>query len=338
MPSEEFSEDKNAHCVGPTSADAGTASACAGCPNQSLCSSGAFSQRDPELDIIQEKLREVRHKLLILSGKGGVGKSTFTKELGLSLGRRGLTVGLVDIDICGPSLPRMTGCLEDSVHQSSEGWEPVAISDNVVVMSIQLLLEKKDDAIVWRGPKKNRIIKDFLMNVNWGPLDVLLFDTPPGTTDEHISTVNILNDSTGVDGAVVVTTPHELSIADVRRELTFCNKANLRVLGLVENMSCFVCPNCSKSSDIFPKARSEIDGNESPATEPLAGAEILASEFHVPLLGRIPFDHFMMRSCEAGMSVAEFQAGAISTQPIEDVTDKVLQSITFAPREDASGV
>ena len=316
-------ENANETCVGPKSADAGKADSCAGCPNQSLCSSGAFSQRDPDLDVIQSRLSQVKHKLLVLSGKGGVGKSTMTKELGLALGRAGFTVGLVDIDICGPSLPRMTGCLEETVYQSSEGWEPVAISDNVVVMSVQLLLANKDDAIVWRGPKKNRMIKDFLMNVNWGPLDILLFDTPPGTTDEHISVVNILQESAGVDGAVLVTTPQELSIADVRRELTFCGKSGLRVFGIVENMSAFVCPDCDCSTDIFPRVQGAADDD----TGDLTGADILAKEFSVPVIGRVPFDNYMMESCEAGMSVAELRENSVSLPSVEEITQTLIERL-----------
>ena len=314
-------KNANESCVGPTSVDAGKASGCAGCPNQSLCSSGAFNQRDPDLDVIQARLSGVKHKVLVLSGKGGVGKSTLTKELGLALGRAGYTVGIVDLDICGPSIPRMTGCLDESIHSSSDGWEPVAISDNVVIMSIQLLLANKDDAIVWRGPKKNKMIKDFLKNVNWGPLDVLLFDTPPGTSDEHISIVNILKDSTGVDGAVLVTTPQELSVADVRRELTFCNKSSLKILGIIENMTAFVCPGCKCTSDVFPRIQQGADEGG------LSGADILAKEFEVPVIGRIPFDHYMMQSCEAGMSVAEAQPDSHSLPPINEVMSAVVHQL-----------
>ena len=153
-------------------------------------------------------------------------------------------VGVCDIDICGPSIPRMMGAaVGESIHASASGWSPVYVADNLGVMSIQFMLPSEDDAIIWRGPKKNGLIKQFLRDVEWGELDFLLVDTPPGTSDEHLS-VNQYLKASGVDGAVVVTTPQEVSLLDVRKEISFCRKAGIRVLGIVENMSGFVCPNC----------------------------------------------------------------------------------------------
>lgn len=153
-------------------------------------------------------------------------------------------VGVCDIDICGPSIPRMMGAENQSIHSSSSGWSPVYVADNLGVMSIQFMLPGQDDAIIWRGPKKNGLIKQFLKDVEWGDLDWLLVDTPPGTSDEHLSVCSYLK-SSGVDGAVVVTTPQEVSLLDVRKEIDFCRKAGIKVLGVVENMSGFVCPNCA---------------------------------------------------------------------------------------------
>jgi len=304
----------NKVCVGPDSEEAGKAESCQGCPNQSICAS-APKGPDPYAEVILRRMSGVKHKILVLSGKGGVGKSTLTKELGLAMGRMGLTVGLVDTDICGPSLPRMTGCRGEEVHNSNDGWEPVAINDNVVVISTQLLLTNKDEAIVWRGPRKNKMIKDFLGEVNWGTLDVLLFDTPPGTTDEHISTVSLLQSAGGVDGAIVVTTPQEVSIADVRRELGFCKKAKLNVLGIVENMSPFVCPKCHKTSDVFPSLHEGSAGRR------------LATEFGVRYLGHVPLDVAMMRSCEAGVGVVEQDSSAPSVRAIQEIALALVKLI-----------
>jgi len=227
--------EANAECVGPQSEQAGKANSCAGCPNQKKCASGEAKQADPAVAEVAEKLAKVKHIILVLSGKGGVGKSTFSAQLAFALARQGLQVGLLDVDICGPSIPRMLGLVGEEVHQSASGWSPVYVLDNLAVMSIGFMLPSADDAIIWRGPRKNGLIKQFLTDVLWNELDYLVIDTPPGTSDEHISIVQYLNGA-NVDGAVVVTTPQEVSMSDVRKELNFCRKTGLRVLGIVENM------------------------------------------------------------------------------------------------------
>eukprot|EP00659_Diplonema_papillatum_P008832 gene8832-13686_t len=257
--SEEPNMDKaNEHCVGPQSEAAGKAKGCEGCPNAQLCASGAARGTDPDVAPITNRMASIRRKVLVLSGKGGVGKSTLTKELGFTIGRLNLQVGLMDADICGPSLPRITGTLTGEIHTSNEGWEPVAVDDNVGLVSIQYLLPTKDEAVIFRGPRKNGVIKNFLKDVTWGELDLLLVDTPPGTSDEHLSTVSYLQQAGGCDGAIVITTPQEVAVADVRRELNFCRKSNIEVLGIVENMSGFVCPNCRGESEIFPTKKGSV--------------------------------------------------------------------------------
>jgi Mrp family chromosome partitioning ATPase len=168
----------------------------------------------------------VKHKILVLSGKGGVGKSTVSAQLAFALAAKGLEIGLLDVDICGPSIPQMLGLVGEEVHQSASGWSPVYIQDNLGVMSIGFMLPSNDDAIIWRGPRKNGLIKQFLTDVDWGELDYLIIDTPPGTSDEHISIVQYLK-ATNVDGAIIVTTPQEVAMADVRKEINFCKKTGL---------------------------------------------------------------------------------------------------------------
>ncbi len=197
---------------------------------------------------VHEKLSSVKNIILVLSGKGGVGKSTVSSQLALTLARdESVNVGLLDIDICGPSIPRMMNLQKQQVHKSNTGWSPVYVEDNLAVMSIGFLLPNEDEAVVWRGPRKNGLIKQFLTDVDWDELDYLIIDTPPGTSDEHITVMQYLARA-NVAGAVVVTTPQEVSLADVRKELNFCKKTNLKVLGVVENMSAFVCPNCACES------------------------------------------------------------------------------------------
>ncbi|KAL7276171.1 cytosolic Fe-S cluster assembly factor nbp35 [Rhizina undulata] len=275
------------NCPGPDSQQAGKMDACAGCPNQQICAT-APKGPDPDLPLIRARMASIKRKLMILSGKGGVGKSTFTSMLAYAFARNPESqVGVCDVDICGPSIPRMMGAEDESIHSSSSGWSPIYVADNLAVMSIQFMLPSKDDAIIWRGPKKNGLIKQFLKDVEWGDLDVLLIDTPPGTSDEHLSVNSYLKDS-GVDGAVVVTTPQEVSLLDVRKEIDFCRKAGIKVLGIVENMSGFVCPNCEGESQIFHATT--------------GGARALSKEMGIPFLGAVPLDPRIGVACDYGES------------------------------------
>ncbi|XP_036165342.1 cytosolic Fe-S cluster assembly factor NUBP2 isoform X3 [Myotis myotis] len=201
-------------------------------------------------------LSGVRHIVLILSGKGGVGKSTISTELALALRHAGKKVGILDVDLCGPSIPCMLRAQGRAVHQCDSGWVPVFVDQEqkVSLMSVGFLLEKPDEAVVWRGPKKNALIKQFVSDVAWGQLDYLVVDTPPGTSDEHMAAVEALRPYSPL-GAIVVTTPQAVSVGDVRRELTFCRKTGLRVIGIVENMSGFVCPHCTALCPWTPSSR-----------------------------------------------------------------------------------
>ncbi|XP_030232130.1 cytosolic Fe-S cluster assembly factor nubp1 [Gadus morhua] len=276
------------HCPGTTSEKAGKGSACQGCPNQTLCASGATKAPDPAIAEIAEKMLTVKHKILVLSGKGGVGKSTFSAHLAHALASDvSKEVAVLDVDICGPSIPRIMGLDGEQVHQSGSGWSPVYVEENLAVMSIGFLLSSPDDAVIWRGPKKNGMIKQFLRDVDWGDLDYLIVDTPPGTSDEHLSIVQYLS-TAGIDGAVIITTPQEVSLQDVRKEIRFCQKVKLPIIGVVENMSGFVCPKCKNTSQIFP-----------PTT---GGAERMCEELGLRLLGKVPLDPRIGRSCDEGRS------------------------------------
>ncbi|KAL3232966.1 Cytosolic Fe-S cluster assembly factor CFD1 [Nakaseomyces bracarensis] len=224
-----------------------------------------------------QSLSQIKHIILILSGKGGVGKSSVTTQTALSLVSMGYKVGVLDIDLTGPSLPRMFGLESHSIYQSTDGWLPVPVETHgqgsLKVISMGFLLDTRGTSVVWRGPKKTSMIRQFIKDVTWGELDYLLIDTPPGTSDEHISIAEELRFSEP-DGAIVVTTPQGVATADVKKELNFCKKIGLRILGIVENMSGFVCPYCAECTNIFSKG----------------GGESLANEFGVPYLGNIPID------------------------------------------------
>ena len=255
----------------------------------------------------------------MLSGKGGVGKSTFSSLLSHAFAANPKsTVGLMDTDICGPSIPRMMGVEAETIHVSSGGWSPVWVSDNLGVMSVQFMLPNRDDAVIWRGPKKNGLIKQFLKDVEWDDLDYLIVDTPPGTSDEHLSVNSFLKES-GVDGAVVVTTPQEVSLLDVRKEIDFCKKAGIRVLGLVENMSGFVCPNCTHQSQIF-KATT-------------GGGEKLCKDMGIPFLGAVPLDPRIGMACDFGESFMDSFPDSPACVAIRNVVKKVGELLGEDPNE-----
>ncbi|KAI7257280.1 Cytosolic Fe-S cluster assembly factor [Hortaea werneckii] len=222
------------------------------------------------------------------------------------------TVGIMDTDICGPSIPKMMGVEEETIHVSSTGWEPVWVGDNLGVMSVQFMLPNRDDAVIWRGPKKNGLIKQFLKDVEWGEMDYLVVDTPPGTSDEHLSVNSYLKES-GVDGAVLVTTPQEVSLLDVRKEIDFCRKAGIPILGLVENMSGFVCPKCTHTSEIFRATT--------------GGGRRLAKETGVPFLGAVPLDNRIGMACDYGESFFDNFPDSPTCKALKEVVESVKEVI-----------
>lgn len=303
------------HCPGTQSEAAGKVSACAGCPNQNVCASGAAAGPDPGVELVKSRLAEVKHKLLVLSGKGGVGKSTVTALLSRAFAHRFAeqNFGVLDIDICGPSQPRMFGVLGEQVHQSGSGWSPVYVDDNLSLMSIGFLLGSPDDAVIWRGPKKNGMIRQFLSEVDWGQLDYLILDTPPGTSDEHLSATTYLAKATdgGGWGAVLVTTPNEVSLLDVRKEISFCRKMKVPVVGVIENMAMFVCPKCTTQSEIFP-ART-------------GGARAMCEEMQVPFLGSLPIDPRLTKACDEGKDFVQEFNGSVAVAALNGIVDQIAR-------------
>jgi len=238
-------------------------------------------QMQAEQEQIRKIVKRIKHQILILSGKGGVGKSTVAVNLAVSLALSGKRVGLLDIDIHGPSIPKILNLEGRAMKAAGETILPIEMTENLKVMSIGFLLRGSDDAVIWRGPMKYQVIKQFLKDVNWGDLDFLVVDSPPGTGDEPLSIVQLLENA---DGAVVVTTPQEISLSDVRKCITFCRNLNLPVIGVLENMSGFVCPRCGQRTDVFK----------------FGGGEIMAKQMGVPFLGRIPIDPQIVQSCDSG--------------------------------------
>jgi Mrp family chromosome partitioning ATPase len=255
----------------------------------------------------------------VLSGKGGVGKSTFSTLLSHAFAANpDSTVGIMDTDICGPSIPKMMGVETETIHVSNAGWSPVWVTDNLGVMSVQFMLPNRDDAVIWRGPKKNGLIKQFLKDVEWGELDYLIVDTPPGTSDEHLSVNSFLKES-GVDGAVVVTTPQEVSLLDVRKEIDFCRKAGIRVLGLIENMSGFVCPKCTHESQIFQATT--------------GGGQKLCQDMGIPFLGSVPLDPRIGMACDFGESFLDNFPDSPACKALRQVVRSVGELIGEDPNQ-----
>lgn len=234
-----------------------------------------------EKQLLAQRMDEIRYKILVLSGKGGVGKSTVSANLAIALALVGKRVGLLDADIHGPSIPKLLNIEGAIVRGSGDAILPIQVGPNLKVMSIGLLLEERDDAVIWRGPMKHSIIKQFLKDVEWGELDYLVVDSPPGTGDEPLTVAQLIE---GKRGAVVVTTPQNLALADVRKSINFCRHLCLPVIGVVENMSGFVCPKCGEVSSIFKTG----------------GGEAMAEEMGVPFLGRIPIDPDIVEACDLG--------------------------------------
>lgn len=285
----------------------------------------------------------MKHKMLVLSGKGGVGKSTFSAQLAFALANMDFQVGLLDIDICGPSIPKMLGLEGQEIHQSNLGWSPVYVESNLGVMSIGFMLPHPDEAVIWRGPRKNGIIKQFLKDVYWGELDFLVVDAPPGTSDEHISIVQFLQ-ATGIDGAIIVTTPQQVSLIDVRKEVNFCKKVGLEVLGVVENMSGL----CQPLSD-FKFLRMTETGEQRDVTEKVlgfmqekapdmlnfiaysevfdssgGGAAKMCSDMGVPFLGKVPLDPRLCKAAEEGKSCFDDSKCGSSAPALKRIIDKLV--------------
>ncbi|XP_037522998.1 cytosolic Fe-S cluster assembly factor nubp1 [Rhipicephalus sanguineus] len=306
--------DAPASCPGTGSNLAGKAASCAGCPNQRLCASGATRGPDPDIAVIAQRLAAVKHIVLVLSGKGGVGKSSVTSLLasGLALSDKEPNVAVLDVDICGPSQPKILGLEGEQVHQSASGWSPVYTEDNLSLVSVGFLTAP-EDAVIWRGPRKNGMIKQFLRDVDWGDVDYLLVDTPPGTSDEHLSLAQYLKDC-NLDGVVLVTTPQEVSLQDVRKQAGFCRKMGLRILGVLENMRGFVCPKCQVRSEIFP-----------PTT---GGAAALCEELDLPFLGSLPLDPQLAKACDEGKLFLREHPDSPAAVASRDIVQKLSTVLT----------
>jgi len=262
-----------------------------------------------ERKALSKRLGKIKHKILVMSGKGGVGKSTVATNIAFALSERGLKVGLMDIDIHGPNIPKMLGIEWGQVGGEQGNLQPVFYSPNLKVMSIGFFLHKESDAVIWRGPLKMALIKQFLRDVDWGELDYLIIDSPPGTGDEPLSVCQLIE---GADGALVVTTPQDVALTDIRKAVTFCRRVDMPVLGIIENMSGFICPHCGKRTDLFK----------------CGGGKKIAEEMGVPLLGSVPIDPSVVEACDEGIPALVRKPDSKATKAFKEIVDIIVIKIT----------
>jgi Mrp family chromosome partitioning ATPase len=265
---------------------------------------GETEQEFADRQRLHRRLCRIEHKVLVLSGKGGVGKSTVAVNLAVALMGRGKRVGLLDVDIHGPSVPTMLALEGEQILSEGDCLLPVELGE-LKVMSIGFLLRRREEAVIWRGPLKMGVIKQFLKDVEWGDLDYLIVDAPPGTGDEPLSVCQLIEDA---DGAIIVTTPQEVALASVRKSITFCRQLGLRVLGVVENMSGFVCPHCGTKTEVF------LAG----------GGERMAREMKVPFLGRIPLEAGISVSGDNGRPFVSAATVSETTTAFENIVRSIL--------------
>lgn len=239
---------------------------------------------------LRARLGRIRRKIIVMSGKGGVGKSTVAVNLAMSAMLSGQRVGLLDVDLHGPSVPTMLGLVGCRLEGGEDGMLPIEVG-GLKVLSVGFLLKHDDDPVIWRGPMKMGVIRQFIEDVDWGDLDLLVVDVPPGTGDEPLSVCQLIPE---LDGAVIVTTPQKVAAADVRKSINFCKELGVKVLGVVENMSGFACPKCG---EVTPILRAH-------------GGRVMAEEMGVPFLGSIPIDPLIAELGDEGKAFVESAASS----------------------------
>ena len=255
---------------------------------------------------IQERLKHIKNKIMVMSGKGGVGKSSVAAYLSVALAKKGYSVGLMDIDLHGPSIPRLLnlkGKISPGRHEGK--MAPIKYLSNMEVISIESLMGDKDAATIWRGPLKGRAIKQFVAEIDWMDLDYMIIDSPPGTGDEPITVAHTIPDAK----ALIVTTPQEISLADVRKSINFCRKVNMEILGIVENMSGLKCPYCGKIIPLF-KTR---------------GGEIMAEKENLRLLATLPFEMEVVKEGDAGDISLLDNDKLLITRAFNGMVDKIVE-------------
>ncbi len=266
---------------------------------------------------IREKLTRIGHTFVVLSGKGGVGKSTVAVNLALSLIARNFRTGILDTDIHGPSVPKLLGLSHQKLAVNDKGIIPLDCFNSLKVVSMGLLLDGDDRAVIWRGPMKANVIRQFFGDVAWGDLDYLVVDSPPGTGDEPLSVAQLLRPDKS--SALVVTTPQQVATIDVEKSITFCRQLGLPVSGIIENMSGFVCPHCGQEAAIFSSG----------------GGRRLAEKFGIPFLGAIPLDPDIVRSGDAELPYIKHYSTTQTARKFDEIVEQLASMHPIKPQEGA---
>lgn len=259
----------------------------------------------PDPKRLEQVLAKIKNKIVILSGKGGVGKSTVSVNIAYGLAKRGYKVGILDTDLHGPNVPKMLGIEDKRLDPAPEGVDPVEVFPNLVAVSVGLLLGNPDQAVVWRGPLKMNVIRQLLADVNWGELDYLIIDSPPGTGDEPLSVCQLIPELTG---AVIVTTPQDVSILDSRKSVNFARQLGVRIAGIVENMSGFICPGCKTEVNLFGKD----------------GGKKAAAQLGVPFLGALPIEPEIVTHGDSGEPFIHFRKDSVATKKMDVIIDLLV--------------
>jgi len=275
--------------------------------HESVCAAQKQNKtRADQEALVKRSLQKIKNKFIVLSGKGGVGKTSVSVNLAIALAAKGYNVGIMDVDLHGPDVPRMLGLKGMLDLNENRKLNPMAYSENLKAVSIESLSARKDDAIIWRGPLKNAAIQQFISEVEWGELDYLIIDSPPGTGDEPLTVAQTIADAK----AIIVTTPQEVSLADVRKSISFCNVVNMEIFGLIENMSGFSCPHCSEKIDLFGSG----------------GGEKTARTAGIKFLGRIPFDLDVVACGDSGTSFQKKNKNSPVTKAFAGITEIISAS------------
>lgn len=272
---------------------------------------------------LEKRLAGIKNTIMVMSGKGGVGKSTVTANLAFGLASKGYKVGVLDGDIHGPDIPKVLGAENRKLMaDGEENIVPVAVSENLKVISVGYLLDNQDTPVIWRGPMKHTVMRQFLRDVNWGELDFLVVDLPPGTGDEPLSIAQIIKNTKGISSpsAIIVTTPQDVALLDSRKSVEFARVLELNPLGIIENMSGFVCPHCGESIDLFKTG----------------GGLKAANDLNVPFLGAIPIAPEIVQSTDDGKPFVGGDDNSAATRAFNKILDNVLKSFQTACRETAS--
>lgn len=285
-----------------------TSSGCSSCSSSDACDKS--QKQNHTKGMISQTLEKIKYKVMIMSGKGGVGKSTVSVNLATSLCKLGYKVGLIDADIHGPNIPKMFGIKEKGVLSTAEGIIPYEPLENLYIMSVGFLIRDDDDAVIWRAPLKHSLIEQFLSEVKWGELDFLLIDLPPGTGDEPLSVAHVIGN---IDGSVIVTTPQEVALLDSRKSVTFSKKINVPILGIVENMSGFVCPKCGEKTDIFKTG----------------GGEKAALDLKVNFLGKIPIDPMVVMQGDSGNPYVIEYPNSEVTNSFRQISENIIRQLAY---------